>query len=171
MGKFCTLLNVSFPVQCTHTFQVSLQSGPHYVHPLNGPHKTGFIEPNLQPKLSTLQPSLTNKPTSAAGQVHTQAGLPGVWANHHQEPKLPLDPCPAADVGPFLPRSVMSSLFLMGIWHLNYRPKACKCETILSGGGAWTALEAQVCQLQWKGRIVWWMWWGNGSALGHIALN
>ena len=92
---------------------MSLQSGANYVHPLNGPHKTGFIESNLQPKLPTLQPSLPNKLTNAAGQVHPQAGLPGVWANHHQEPKLPVEPCPAADVSPFLSRSIYPRLFLV----------------------------------------------------------
>ena len=90
--------------------QVSLQSGAHYVHPLapKGPiGQRSRLESNLQPNLATLQPSLPIKATHAAGQVHPQAGLPGVWANHYQELK---DPCPGTDLGNFLSRSVMPCL-------------------------------------------------------------
>jgi len=85
--------------------QVSLQSGAHYVHPLNGQHRA-CLESNLQPKLATLQPSI---PIQPGGQGHPQAGSDGAWATHHQEPKLPVDPCPAADVGLFLSRGLSRS--------------------------------------------------------------
>jgi len=73
--------------------QVSLQSGAHYVHPLNGHHRA-FLESNIEPKLATLLPSL---PIKAANAVLPQAGQDGAWANK-QEANLPVDPCPAANV-------------------------------------------------------------------------
>jgi len=89
--------------------QVSLQSGAHYVHPLapKGPiGQRSRLESNLQPNLATLQPSHPVKATHTAGQVHLQAGLPGVRANHYQELK---DPCPGTDLGNFLSRGLPRS--------------------------------------------------------------
>ena len=88
---------------------MSLQSGVHYVYPLNGQHRA-CLESNVEP---TMQPSLPIK----AGQVHPQAGSAGAWANHHQEPKLPVDPSPDPDVDLFLSRSILSSplLHVIGI--------------------------------------------------------
>merc|ERR1712192_28553 len=77
--------------------QVSLQSGAQYVHPLAPKGPIGGHR-NLQPNL-----------TIKAGQVYPQAGLPGVWANHQQEPKLPVNPSPATDLGHFLSRGLPRS--------------------------------------------------------------
>ena len=83
-------------------FQVSLQSGAHYVHPLNGHHRA-FLESNIEPKLATLLPSL---PIKVANAVYPQAGQDGAWANN-QEANLPV--CPAANVDFSSSRSILSS--------------------------------------------------------------
>ena len=95
-------------------FQVSLQSGAHYVHPLNGHHRA-FLESNVEPKLATLLPSL---PIKAVNAVLPQAGQDGAWANN-QEANLPVDPCPAANVDFSSSRSILSSNECTLEWQVN----------------------------------------------------